>query len=149
MLASIPVADENGVGCNRDLFRYPPDIDRDDNVSNAEALEPHVRWLPEGLPVNPELLALADGVDPTEVFRFAAPCAEGGCQHYSGHHCRLGERLAHHVPAAFTGLPPRAVRPRCRWFAEQGRTAGARCPGIVTTDYRPSPELRAAADPDR
>jgi hypothetical protein len=110
--------------------------------------EPHVTYLREPLPVTDELLELAKPVEPTEVFRFAARCAEGGCQHFDGATCQLGSKIASNVTVTIAGrLPACRIRPSCRWFAEQGPAACARCPLIVTTDYRPTEELRQAADP--
>jgi hypothetical protein len=116
-------------------------------VVGGSADEPLVAYLDRPEPVTPELLQLADPVRPTEVFRFAAPCAEGGCQHFDGAECGLGHKLARSVPAAVARLPRCRLRPNCRWFHEQGRDACFRCPLVVTTNYRPSPELRQAADP--
>jgi hypothetical protein len=110
--------------------------------------EPRVTYLREPLPVTDQLLDLAKPVEPTEVFRFAAPCAESGCQHFDGEACQLGHKVAQNVSVTIAGrLPACRIRPSCRWFHEQGPAACARCPLIVTTDYRPSDELREAADP--
>ena len=59
-------------------------------VVGGTAEEPVVSYLREPLPVTPELLQLARPVRPTEVFRFAAPCAEGGCRHFDGESCQDG-----------------------------------------------------------
>jgi hypothetical protein len=115
-------------------------------IVGGTAEEPLVGYLDQPLPVTPELLELAKPVRPTEVFRFAAPCAEGGCQHFDGAACKLGGKLAA-LPAAVDRLPRCRLRPSCRWFHEQGREACLRCPVVVTTHYRPSGELRRAADP--
>jgi hypothetical protein len=117
-------------------------------IVGGSALEPRLRWIAEPLPVTPDLLALTSPVEPTEVFRFAAPCAEHGCQHYDGDGCRLGAKVAA-LPVAvdFKPLPPCTLRPSCRWYAEQGRAICHRCTGIVTTDYRAGTRLRHAADP--
>lgn len=116
-------------------------------VVGGTAEEPLVSYLTEPQPVTPELLALATPVRPTEVFRFAARCAEGGCQHFDGAACQLGNKLAHDVPAAVDQLPRCRLRPSCRWWHEQGREACLRCPLVVTTHHRPTDSLRAVADP--
>jgi len=117
-------------------------------IVEGTAAEPHVTYLREPLPVTDELLELASPVEPTEVFRFAARCAEGGCQHFDGASCQLGRKIASSVSVTIAGrLPACRIRPQCRWFHEQGPSACARCPLIVTTDYRPTDELRQAADP--
>src|SRR5262249_42871091 len=60
--------------------------------------EPRVAYLTEPLPVTPELLALAEPVEPTEVFRIGAQCAEHACQHFASGKCQLGRKLAEEVP---------------------------------------------------
>ncbi|MEQ8959980.1 MAG: nitrogen fixation protein, partial [Coleofasciculus sp. C2-GNP5-27] len=50
---------------------------------------PQVAYLREPQPITDELLALSEPVDPTEVYRIAAPCWERGCQHFDGHQCHL------------------------------------------------------------
>jgi hypothetical protein len=115
-------------------------------IVGGTAEEPRVGYLEERLPVTPELLELAKPVRPTEVFRFGAPCAEGGCQHFDGAACKLGGKLAA-LPAVVDKLPPCRLRPDCRWFHEQGGAACLRCPMVVTTHYVPAADLREAADP--
>lgn len=116
-------------------------------VVGGTTSDPVVSYLAEPQPVTPELLQLASPVRPTEVFRFAAPCAQSGCQHFDGTVCRLGGKLVERLPAAVDRLPPCRLRPRCRWFHEQGGAACLRCPIVVTTHYQPSADLREAADP--
>jgi hypothetical protein len=116
-------------------------------VVGGTADEPFVAYLDRPQPVTPEVLALADPVEPTEVFRFAAPCAESGCQHFDGARCGLGQKLARTIPVAVQRLPACRIRSSCRWFSEQGGAACRRCPLVVTTNYRPSSALREAADP--
>jgi hypothetical protein len=108
---------------------------------------PLVSYLSEPQPVTPELLDLAGPVEPMEVFRFAAPCAESACQHFDGSRCRLAQRIVTIVPEAVRRLPPCRIRTTCRWWHEQGAAACFRCPVVVTSDHRPTPELRVAADP--
>ena len=116
-------------------------------VIGGTAEEPVASYLKETIPVTPELLQLARPVKPTEVFRFAAPCAESGCQHYSDDSCRLAEKISANVPTGFQKLPACKIRGSCRWWAEQGRAACFRCPLVVTEHHSAGPELRAAADP--
>ena len=109
--------------------------------------EPVVGYLTEPQPVTLDLLALAEPVEPTEVFRFGAPCAESSCQHYAAGECQLGRKLSEDVPVAADRVPPCQLRPRCRWWQERGPAACMRCPMVVTTSYAPTDALRAAADP--
>jgi hypothetical protein len=115
----------------------------------GSATRPEVSYLDTPIQVSAELLSLARPVEPTEVFRFAAPCAEGACRHFDGASCRLARRVARDVPEATHVLRPCRLRPRCRWWNEQGAAACRRCPAIVTTDYAAGEELRKAADPAR
>ena len=109
--------------------------------------EPRVGYLEEPRPVTPELLSLSGPVKPTEVFRFAAPCAEGACRHFDGSDCRLVTKIVARTPAVVGILPACRLRLRCRWWLQEGGAACTRCPIIVTENYQPSTELRQAADP--
>jgi len=108
---------------------------------------PLVGYLDQPQDATPDLLALAEPVEPTEVFRFAAPCAESGCQHFDGGSCQLGRKLVQQLPLGVQRLPRCRLRPSCRWWREQGPAACQRCPLVVTKDFRAGPPLRAAADP--
>jgi hypothetical protein len=110
--------------------------------------DPRLAYLKEPQPVTDELLELARPAKPTEVFRFAAPCAGGGCKHFDGQDCRLAARTVRMIPAAVEKLPPCRLRPRCRWWRQEGGAACLRCPVVVTTVRKPSEEERLWADPD-
>jgi len=116
-------------------------------VVGGTAREPRVGYLTEQLPVTPELLAMTGSVAPTEVFRFGAPCAGGGCQHFDGHDCRLASKLVQLAPISGPKLPPCTIRQSCRWWRQEGKAACMRCPLVSTLEYEPSDELRLAADP--
>lgn len=106
-----------------------------------------VGYLEARVPVTDELLALSGPVKPTEVFRFGAPCAGGGCSHYDGTDCRLATKLVQLMPAITKGLPACQLRPECRWWKQEGKAACMRCPAIMTDCYNPSEAQRRAADP--
>jgi len=108
---------------------------------------PEVNYLRRLLPVNQELLALAAPVEPTEVFRFAAPCAETACQHFDSGGCTLATKIARLIDGGDHGVPACHIRPRCRWWNQEGAAACRRCPLIVTESHAPSDALRYAADP--
>jgi hypothetical protein len=124
-------------------------------VVGGEAADPRLAYVRGRHPVTDELVAMAGPVGPTEVFRFAAPCAQGGCQHFDaggggeddGGRCRLGDRIVTHLPPVIERLPTCSIRPDCRWWREQGSAACRRCPGIVTDALRPSEQLADAARP--
>jgi hypothetical protein len=109
--------------------------------------EPRLAHLVKPQPVTHELLALADPVAPTEIFRFAASCAGNGCQHFDGAKCRLATRIVENLPTVSEELPPCSIRSSCRWWQQEGKAACMRCPQIVTDIYSPSDQLRQAADP--
>lgn len=109
---------------------------------------PRMVHLTRSLPVTDELLALSGPVAPTEVFRFAAPCAGDSCQHFDGKDCRLATRIVQILPAVTSDLPPCSLRPSCRWWQQEGRAACLRCPQVVTETYGPSEEFMRAADPN-
>lgn len=115
-------------------------------VGGSES-EPWVEYLTEPVAAGPEVLALAKGVDPTEVFRIGAPCAGHGCRHFDGARCRLAARLVQLTPASTSSLPACTLRPHCRWWRQEGKAACIRCPQVVTVNYLPSDEMRLAADP--
>jgi hypothetical protein len=108
---------------------------------------PQVLHLPEPQPVTKELLALAEPVTPTEVFRFAAPCAEKGCLHFDGSQCQLVQRIVEGVPSTVETLPPCRIRQDCRWWQQEGKAACFRCTQIVTDNFSPSDAVRKAATP--
>ncbi|WP_019501953.1 hypothetical protein [Pseudanabaena sp. PCC 6802] len=109
--------------------------------------EPRLAHLIKPQPVTEELLALAEPVAPTEIFRFAASCAGKGCQHFDGTNCRLATRIVENITTVTETLPPCSIRPSCRWWQQEGKAACMRCPQIVTDTYFPSEQLRQAADP--
>jgi hypothetical protein len=118
-------------------------------VVGGSVAAPKVAYLSDTLPVTPDVLRLAEPVDPTEVFRFAARCAETACQHYAEGRCQLAQRIVQLVPSTLADLPPCRIRPRCRWWQEQGAEACLRCPFVVTLDYRAGEVLQEAAGPAR
>jgi hypothetical protein len=80
---------------------------------------------------------------PEQRFRFASPCQQQRCGHWTGHECGLigqlydvaaeqGEELAAH------DLPRCGIRASCRWWHQRGRDACAVCP-LVVTDTRSMP----------
>jgi hypothetical protein len=109
--------------------------------------EPRVAYLDEPQPVTTELLKLTEPVLPTEVFRFAAPCAGHGCRHFDGVNCQLATRTVNNLPEAVDLLPPCAIRPNCRWWKQEGKAACLRCPLVVTYNINPSDIITLIASP--
>ena len=106
-----------------------------------------LHYAADRIPVTDEVLALAAPAKPTEVFRFAAPCAGSACSHFDGENCRLASKIAEAVTDVVSAMPPCRIRPTCRWYQQEGRRACLRCPLIFSETANASPELRYAADP--
>lgn len=109
--------------------------------------QPEVNYLAEPQPVSEELLTLSQPVAPTEVFRFAAACANTGCQHFNGSQCRLAERIVQNLPPVTENLPLCPIRANCRWWQQEGKAACLRCPQIATEVFSPSEQLYQAMTP--
>jgi hypothetical protein len=97
-----------------------------------------VAYLRPELRIDADFVAVARaGREPEKRFRFAQPCVEDGCRHWTGSRCGViqnvldsgAERANHGEPRA---LPRCSIRSRCRWFAEQGTRACMVCPLVVT-----------------
>ena len=101
-------------------------------VVQGTADEPRLRHLARPQPVSPELLQMAEPVSPTEVYRFAAPCAGSACCHFDGTNCQLAGRVVRFLRPVIDALPPCHLRPNCRWWQQEGKAACLRCPQIVT-----------------
>lgn len=79
---------------------------------------------------------------PESRFRFAQPCVEGGCHHWTGDACgligRVRRALADVEEAPVAAMPPAAprcsIRHACRWFAQDGLAACQACPLVITED---------------
>lgn len=114
-------------------------------VVSGSADQPRVEYLAEARPVTNELLSLSGPVNATEVFRSAAPCAQSSCKHFTGSKCQLATRIVHILPSVSNDVPSCRLRPRCRWWRQEGKAACLRCTQIVTEVWNPSEELRQAA----
>jgi len=114
-------------------------------VVGGSVTHPLLGYLAATQQVTEQLLRLSDPVAPTEIFRFAARCAGPACQHFDGRDCQLAKRIVEVLPLAVTQLPPCPVRPRCRWWQQEGRQACLRCPQVVTETYGPSDEVSRVA----
>jgi hypothetical protein len=83
--------------------------------------------------------------DATRVFRFGARCEEHRCSHFNGATCSLGARVKEGLPAVVDALPSCLIRPKCRWYAEQGGEVCLRCPQVVTMIPQAESALNAVA----
>ena len=106
-------------------------------VVTSEDGAPRVLPMQQPLPVTPEILALAEPVSPSEVFRFASSCRAEGCTHFQDHACQLAVRSVDLLDPVADTLPKCPIRPQCRWFLQEGPAICSRCPQIVTDQYVP------------
>lgn len=111
--------------------------------------QPNVAYLAQTQAITDDLLQLAGQVDPTEVFRFAAPCSKTGCQHFSGEKssCQLAAKVVTLLPAVVNKLAACAIRNECRWWQQEGVAGCQRCPQVVTLNYAPNEAMRKATNP--
>ena len=108
---------------------------------------PEVTYLERPLRVSGDLLSMSGPLRPTEIFRFAASCQTSACAHWTGSKCKLVERVVKLLPEVSLALPKCHIRNQCRWFFQEGRSACARCPQVVTQNENPSSAMRKAAKP--
>ena len=114
-------------------------------VMTGPSNDRRVGYLTETLEPTPELLALAGEAKPTELFRIAAPCANGGCRHFNGG-CTLVQRIVAALPIVVSALPACQIRGTCRWYLQEGDAACLRCPQIMTDKANAADEeIRIAA----
>jgi hypothetical protein len=105
-----------------------------------------VGYLSESVPVSDKLLALSGEAKPTQLFRIAAPCANGGCKHFQSNICTLAQRIVEGVPAVVNALPACQIRSTCRWFRQEGKEACFRCPQVTTDKSNASDYEKQIAD---
>jgi len=71
---------------------------------------------------------------PERRYRFASPCAEGGCPQWTGCGCGIADMAAGGAPVNLglpRTLPACGIRHSCRWYYQRGPAACAVCPLIV------------------
>lgn len=107
-------------------------------VVTGHADGPRVVPTERAMPVTPEILAMAQPVSPSEVFRFASPCQAGRCPHFQNEACQLAVRSVKLLEPVEDGLPRCSIRPHCRWFRQEGAAICKRCPQVVTDQFNPS-----------
>src|ERR1051325_9225659 len=117
-------------------------------VVGGTAAQERVAFLDEPVLAERKLLALAEPLQPTEVFRFTAPCAATACNHFGEGRCRLASKIVRLLPEVTSAAPPGAIRAQCRWWNQEGLSACLRCPQVVTQDGLQSEAWQKAADPE-
>jgi hypothetical protein len=99
---------------------------------------PRVVPTDRAMPVTPDILKMAEPVNPSEVFRFASPCQGCKCPHFKNEACQLAVRSVDLLEAVVDELPACSIRPHCRWFRQEGAAICKRCPQVITDQYNPS-----------
>ena len=61
-------------------------------VVMRDAEEPRLAYLDQPVAATPEMLALAEPVAVSQVFRLSARCEERKCTHFDGTRCQLDQR---------------------------------------------------------
>ncbi len=107
---------------------------------------PPVARLDRPIPATEDLTRLVHPLTTEEVSRIAAPCMSAECGHFSGSQCRLVEKVVRFMPPASSRLPACAIRPRCRWWLQEGTLVCLRCDQIVTDNPAASTEMQQAAN---
>lgn len=73
-------------------------------------------------------------------FRFAGPCVQGGCAHWTGGRCGAFDSVVGEVSSSAEKplLPECSIRLQCRWFQQTGSDACSACPVVVSAYQRPA-----------
>jgi hypothetical protein len=118
-------------------------------VVHREGAACHVELLRNSVPSDLLIGLVPAKVRPTELLRFAAPCAESMCAHFHEDECKLAKRIVSRLPEATDHLRPCAIRPTCRWFRQEGAAACRRCPLVITEPYNATGLMREVAVPSK
>lgn len=90
-----------------------------------------VAFLGKPLRIDADFVEMAhQGRAPDARFRFAGPCANGGCSHWKDAGCAIAARLPA-ATAASGQLPECGMREACRWHHDRGDGACAACQWVV------------------
>lgn len=111
-------------------------------VISRDGETPTLAYLDEPVAPTAEMLALAEPMPVSNVFRLAARCEEKKCAHFDGARCQLAVRITNMLPEVVDSLPACTIRPECRWFRQEGRAACLRCPQIVTGTFEADEVLK-------
>ncbi len=96
-----------------------------------------IKHLRTPMPVDDDFVRQASANGPPEAhMRFAAPCEEGKCGHWTGAACGLIDKVLAHLEAEAPGmkaatLPPCTIRGSCRWYSQTGEEACLACDLVV------------------
>lgn len=97
-------------------------------------------YMPDRIHVTAEFLATADPASLERRFRFASPCKEMACAHWSRSECSITGKLLQLLPVEESAkLPGCAIRRDCRWYSQAGLDACLRCPLVSRTESKELP----------
>jgi hypothetical protein len=116
-------------------------------VISREGEAPRLDYVTEVVEATQEILEAAKPVAVSQIFRLAARCEESKCTHFDGARCQLAVRITKLLPEVDQTLPTCVIRPECRWFRQEGRSACLRCPQIMTGNSEVDDRLREIAGP--
>lgn len=102
-------------------------------VVEGTAERPQVAYLTTPQPLTQEIRDLCSPATPAEVLRIATHCVRYRCIHFEHENCTLAQRVIQILPAAVEQIPACKLRPVCRWWLQEGKSACFRCPQIVRT----------------
>ncbi|MFZ1527573.1 MAG: hypothetical protein WAT19_02405 [Ferruginibacter sp.] len=72
---------------------------------------------------------------PEKRFRFADTCRKCGCRQWTGSECGVIKEFSEaniHLNGNEHELPNCIIRPRCRWYSQEGANACQICPFVIT-----------------
>jgi len=101
--------------------------DATDTFGFLETDEGRVVFYAKLIPLPGVLKDDRDTSSPLDRMRLSAPCLTRKCVHWTGESCRLGHAVAEVGNDTDSGEPACAIRPHCRWFAENGGGACKSC----------------------
>jgi len=114
-------------------------------VISRDGDKPVLAYLDQPVTPTADMLALAEPLPVSHVFRLSGRCEEKKCAHFDGARCQLAVRIANMMPEVVDSLPACTIRPECRWFRQEGRAACLRCPQVVTGNYEADEVLQQVA----
>lgn len=100
-------------------------------VKSADGQIQYIRGLPEA----PARLInrLRSHPEEGQHVRLAAPCAEGRCAQWKGGRCSVPSEVRSQIHnAGQSALPKCDLRPKCRWFEQEGAGICALCFRVST-----------------
>jgi hypothetical protein len=95
-------------------------------------------YLTTPVPAAEAVEQVPEGIEPTDILRFAAHCTRS-CGHHTGTGCGLVTKVVLAAPTTADPLPRCHLRGHCQWWRQSGRAACERCPLVRTT----APEAEA------